>query len=243
MKEHTVIERTKTINKTIDKLKVLFKIKKTRLVLEHRLGALIKDKRERLIQKGNLSLGEQGVNYYDLGFEFVDKFYKKLDDIHYSLEVIGKQHQELTPFKLYKIFRLCLDAINEDEFFKDTIGNIKDYDHKKNRASIDEIKLFIPTLKEEQIRIPRNPNEIYNLAFFIFTDDYKLEKNDAINLLSTIYDYEKKAKFPKKTKQELKELKEIFYKIVEVGGKDKNLSDKEIQNELKQINNEFKNYL
>ena len=176
-------------------------------------------------------------------YQFVESFYLKIEDIHDILDNLSNRDKTFTPFKLYKIFKLCLEAINENEYFLDTIGKIQDYNPNTVRKKIEDIRKFIPTLQDKQIRIPRNPNEINHLLFYEFRDKYKLKEDDAKNILSVIYCSEKKAKFPKIIQEGFRDLRDTLQEVIEVGGADKGLTKQEILKKIENLNQRFKHYL
>lgn len=228
MKVHDAEQRTKEINKTIAKLKKLFKIKENCFLIEKRLNEVIADKANR-------------VNSELLNNKFEDDFYNKLIDIEYSLDLFSTQYKTLTPFKLYKIFKMCLRAINEKEYFMDTIGSIKEYDHRKIIKKIEEVRKFIPTLQDEQIREPYNPNASYNEIFFYFIDILKISIDDTKELLGVVYGYSKKAKLPIDVRKEL--LKQIdIWKLTQRAFSSGQTAN-ELEAKLKSIDKQYERYL
>lgn len=219
-------QRTKEINKTIAKLKKLFEIKKDCFLIEKRIDEVIADKAKR-------------VNN-ELLHEFEDDFYRKLKDIEYSLDLFSREYEALTPFKLYKIFKMCLKAINEKEFFMDTIGTTKNYDHREIIEKIEKVKKFIPTLRDEQIRIPYNPNASYNEILYGLEHYLHIELNDVEMLLKAIYGNERKREIPKLVKQELLNTKNAVKLIIKAFNQ--GLTDEEIEAKLKNIDKQAKHY-
>lgn len=220
-------QRTQEINKTISKLKKLFKIRENYFLIEKRLDEVVADKATRV--NNNLLC------------EFEENLYSKLIDIEYSLSILSKNYNNLTPFKLYQIFKVCLKAINEKEYFTDTIGSIKNYDHRKTIKKIEEIRKFIPTLRDEQIRIPYNPNASYSEIFFHFIDTLKISIDDTKELLGIVYGYSIKAKLPIDVKRELLKQRDIA-KLMQRAFSSGQTAD-ELETKLKSIDKQFKHYL
>lgn len=209
----------------IIKAKKIFKLKDTDKRLNSRIGRVVKSQ---LLRNNN----------YD-----VTLIQKRCYDLFYMLEDIKKTYTNLTPCKLYKIFRLCLWGLDELLFFNDTIGTSKDYSYRKIIKFTKKASIYIIDFDPKKIRIPKNPNDTYNEIYFELLNEYKIKKNDTLNLLSCVYDRNKKAKVPKRTIEELKVLKDTFHRIIIGGGKEKGLSKEEINNEIKEIDTHFKDYL
>lgn len=214
------------IDETITKLKKLFEIKQDCFLIEKRLDEVIADKAKR-------------VNN-ELLYEFEDDFYRKLKDIEYSLDLFSTQYEALTPFKLYKIFKMCLRAINEKEFFMDTIGDTKRYDHRENIKKIEKVRKFIPTLRDEQIRIPYNPNASYNEILYGLEHYLHIKLDDVEMLLKAIYGNERKMEIPKLVKQELLKTKNIVKLMTKAFNK--GFTNDELEAKLKKIDKQFKHY-
>jgi len=210
--------------KEIIKAKKIFNIKSNCYVLEHRIGRVIDDALRR-----NNKLNTETIHAicYDL-------FYM-LDEL--------KKNNEIHAFRLYKIFKLCLNGLDDKLFFDDTVTNPKEFTYKKYRELIEKAKPFIVNYEEVKIRIPRDPNDEYNEIYFALLNNYSLRKNEVTNLLSNVYGKNKKAKVPKRTINELKYVKSIFHRIITKGGKEKGLSEKEIKDKINETNQNFKDYL
>jgi hypothetical protein len=219
-------QRTKEINKTISKLKKLFKIRENCLLIEKRLDEVVADKATRV--NNNLLC------------EFEENLYSKLIDFEYSLSILSNNYNNLTPFKLYQIFKICLRAINEKEFFMDTIGDTKRYDHRENIKKIEKVRKLIPTLRDEQMRTPYNPNASYNEILYGLEHYLHIKLDDVAMLLKAIYGNKRKRKIPKLVKQELLKAKNIAKSMTKV--LNKGLTDAELEAKLKKVDKQFKHY-
>lgn len=208
----------------ITKAKKLFNIKDKNLVLNKRIAKVVNDSFERNPHRNH------------------EKIHAKCYDIFYLLDN-HKSDNNLTPFKLYKIFRLCLYGLDELLFFEDTVNNPKDFSYKKYRDIIERAEPFIINYEDMKVRIPRDPNDAYNEIYFTLLNKYRLKKEDVLNLLGIIYERGKKAKPPKRTIKELEYLREMFHGIITKGGKEKGLSKEEIQAKINEADTLFNDYL
>ena len=211
--------------KEITKAKKIFNIKENNLILNIRIIKIINELLERNPQADSTIVKQQ---FYDLFF---------------ILDELKKNDNCFTPFKLYKVFKLCIYGIDELLFFNDTVGSSKDYSYRKIKDIIERAKPFIINHKEIQTRIPKDPNDAYNNIYFTLLNNYNMKKEDIINLLSIVYNRNKKAKVPKRTINELKELKSIFHRIIRSGGKEKGYTKKEIEDMVSKTDKHFKDYL
>jgi len=219
--------------KEIIKAKRLFNIKESNPTLNKRISKVIND-----FLKRNQDETDKAIN------DLVEKeIHERCYGIFHILDLLSKEPYCISGFKLSKIFRLCLDGLDERFFFEDTVKNKKDFSYQKYREIVERAKPFIVNYKETKVRIPRDPNDEYNEIYFTLLNDYHIKKGDVLNLLSIVYDREKKAKPPKRTINELKYLKDTFNSIAKNGGKEKGLSKEEIQAELIEIEKTFKDYL
>lgn len=210
----------------ITKAKKTFNIKENNLILNYRIVNLVNELRKKQSTTSSKMI------------------YTKCYDLFYILEGLKRNYNHLTPFALYKIFKLCLYGLNELVFFNDTIGNSKSYKYSKINDIIERAKPFILNTEEIKTRIPFDPNDTYNNIYFKLLDDYSIKKDDIINLLSIVYERDKKAKIPKRTLKEVQFFKEWCHRIIKTGGKQKGLSDKEIKDKIDELNDKkcFKKY-
>jgi len=143
----------------IIKAKKIFNIKDDNRVLNMRIAKVINGLLER----------NQKTNHEHIQKKCYDLFY--LLDNH-------KSDNNLTPFKLYKIFILCLYGLDELLFFKDTVKNHKDFSYKKYKNLIEKSKPFITNYKDMKVRIPKDPNDVYNDIYFTLLNEYNLQRED-----------------------------------------------------------------
>jgi len=206
----------------IGKAKKTFNIKRDNKILQLRIGQVMRDQLDR-----NRSYDTQLIlnRCYGLFYQI-----DNLKDLH-------------TPFRLYKIFKLCLEGLDELLFFNDTIGETKDYSGHKVREIIEKAKPFIKNSDQIEVRIPIHPNSEYNEIYFTLLNDYKIKKEDVLLILESIYDKKKKAQPPKRRINELKELRSIFHRIIKGGGKEKGLTHEQIETEIRETDIHFKDYL
>lgn len=195
----------------IRKLKQLFNIKETHNVIQYLLKDAINDKLERCDKDNRIS--------------YITLIHNKIDDIYFIMknEITRKT---ITPFQGYKIFKLLLNAEKELQFFNDTVGDVKDYSYQKMKTDIEKMKPFFKGTYE--IRVPKNPNDVYNELYYEIINDFKIKKNDTLNLLSIIYNMRKKAKIPKRSREEVSNFIELMVRIASDNG----LTHKEIIKEL-----------
>lgn len=223
------MNRQEKYENVLNKLKKLFNIKGKNKILEYRISDLREDNNKR--------------KKFDEYLQYLDRLVKILCDLEYVLSELKKSNQ-LTSFKCYKVFAYLLEAEKKLQFFNDTIGDIKDYDRKKVEALVAKAEPFI--IGKIETRIPVNPNAFYNEVYFALIGFYALKKNDALNLLSVIYgkdEKSKKAKVPKRTLEEYKQLKECLIEIIEVGRQEKKITEQEASNQREEVNKLLKNHL
>ena len=225
--------------KEIIKAKKLFNIKDNNSVLNKRIAKVVNGFIKR----------NQNKKYEEIEAK-TNEIQTKWYEIFYQLDNV-KNDKNLTPFKLYKIFRLCLYGLDELLFFQDTVRNPKDFNEKKYESIMEKAKPFITNYEDMKVRIPKDPNEIYNDIYFTLLNEYKLKKEDVLNLLDTVYNKDrkpkdnpkKKAKIPKRKIEHLTHWRDNFYSIATQGGKEKGLSKEETQAEINEIDILFKDYI